>query len=354
MAAKITHLEALRQSIYMMEHGDSIQKEIALLLNFPGRLHYASLGAIAPDMFYFYNVMSRKKNKMGQKWANLLHHKNVLEMILALLDNTAKEAGDKKKRLLSFVLGYVSHCAVDIVTHPYIFYIAGDYYSGDLKKAEKAQLNHLRVEYALDSYLVHERWGMNPHEYNFIQYVDSSLQKRRKIKSGKVDPDVRSLWMKSLASIFPDEFSKYDTKVPEKDDPIDESYRDFILFNRILDTGSATVRFFLRAIDRITFRKSKLRVLLLPPRENIPDRLPNLKHSTWKYPASPEKSSEESFMDLMHRAARFSNEIMRDAVLYMEGSLSRAAMEKKYSNYNLDTGIRKDSIEMSAFDTEDY
>ncbi|MDH5657277.1 MAG: zinc dependent phospholipase C family protein, partial [Spirochaetia bacterium] len=253
-------------------------------------------------------------------------------------------------RKLSFVLGYISHCAVDIVTHPYIFYIAGDYYSHDKKKAEKAQLNHLRVEYALDSYLVHQRWGMNPHEYNYIQYVDSSLQRKRKILSGRVDPDIRNLWMTSLKSIFPDEFGQFNAESPGKDDPIDESYRDFILFNRILDTGSSSVRMLLRVVDLITFRRSKLRVLLLPPREKIPERMPNEKHALWKYPADPRKTSEESFMDLIHRSARFSNEMMKDAVNYLNGKIRRKEMIQKYSEYNLDTGIRNESIDMKAFE----
>lgn len=102
------------------------------------------------------------------------HHNSVAELALSFLDLILQtEVGIHRDRYIAFTLGYICHCVVDIVTHPYIFYISGDFYNKDKKISSLAQYNHMRVENALDSWLLDYRWGMTPKEYDFVHHVDA-------------------------------------------------------------------------------------------------------------------------------------------------------------------------------------
>ncbi len=352
MAAKITHLEVLKQTAVLLEHGSEVQQELARHIGAPHLNRYANLGSIAPDIFYFYHILSKKKNARAQIWGNLSHHSRVLELVLYFLDRIRESPpGLGRDKQLAFALGYICHCVVDVVTHPFIFYFTGDYYSEDEYEATEAQQNHLRVEYALDAFLIHHRWGIHPHRYNYLQYVDCR-EKLPEEGTRNLDFDIWSLWCAAFAAVFPEEFSEHyyglDHRIVE-DDIINESYLGFLKFNRRADTRFRSARFLMRTLDRLTFHKLPTSYLILPPPDSIDPRIPNEQRRGWAYPADPERKSTESFMDLIHRAAQKSAEVMERVHGYLNGSVKRKELEKQYAGFNLDTGLRSESIKMTSF-----
>lgn len=353
MAAKFTHIEALKQSMELLEHGNSEQQELADQLHDRALFRFACLGAIAPDIFYFYHIFSRRKNAEGMAWGNRAHHQRVFELLLSFMDQIREApAGLERDRQLAFVMGYLCHCGVDIVTHPYIFYITGDLYSDDPDRAWEAQSHHLRVEFALDSYLVHKRWSMTPREYNFKRYLrgtDEIDESNRRV----LDRDIWRLWVRGLERTFPDEFeNEYPGRADaiESGDLLNESYLGFLRFNSLTDVRSRVIRFLLYLVDWLTFRRLRIRYLILPNPKRIDPRLANEAGAEWKYPVEPGRVSSETFMELVHRASRFSVQLMSDGMAYINGDLKRADFEKSYLGYNLDTGARSDSLSMQAFD----
>lgn len=352
LAAKITHLEILRQSLVLLEHGSARDKACAEQVH--RRMNFAALGSVGPDVFYFYHVLSRKRNQLGLHWGNLSHHSRVFDLMIGFLQRVKEmPEGIRREKCYAFAMGYISHCAVDIVTHPYIFYITGDYYSIDLKQAVRAQENHLRVEFQLDAYLVHHRWGLEPSRYNFAQYVDIHEETP---DGPAMDYDLWSMWVDALATVYRDEFENTYFGSEARilpGDILNEAYVGFMKFNRILDTRSRPVRALLTAIDFATFHTIKARYLLLPPPDQINPRLLNEERKEWKYPGDPQVTSKESFMDLVHRAAKFAADAMADADAFITGSKKLRDLAEKYDGYNLDTGLRSESIAMHEFDPID-
>lgn len=349
MAAKITHLEIYRQALVLLEHGNEADQKTASLLEENRLFRYGCFGAVAPDIFYFYHIFSSRQ-QIGMEWANRIHHSRVFELVLAFLDRVRHDENqERRKKRLAFALGYISHCAADIVTHPYIFYITGNYYSKDRGEASRAQENHLRVENILDSYLVQERWGISPHRYNFLKYVNVSERHRGRLS---LDFDLWQMWVNALSVVYPEEFRggyPGDIHRVQRDDLIMEAFAGFIRFNRLLDTRWAAVRGVLRAVDALTFHRLKARNFLLPPRDMIDDRYPNTSGSLWKYPAAPERISRESYSQLVHRAAGQAADWIRMAREYVDGKKNRKDFQPLIG-YNLDTGLVSDSHEMFAFD----
>ena len=352
MAAKITHLDVLKHTTVLLEHGTEEQQQMARMVSAPHLNRYANLGSIGPDVFYFYHILSKKKNSRAQIWGNLSHHSRVLPLVLFFLDRVKNTPpGPARDKLWAFALGYVCHCVVDVVTHPYIFYSTGDYYSEDEYEATAAQQNHLRVEYALDSFLIHNRWGIHPHEYNYIQYVDCR-EKDPEDGRRNLDFDIWSMWNAAFASVFAPEFAEHYYGLEHRivdEDIINESYLGFLSFNRIADTRFRSARFLMRSVDALTFHKLRSAYLILPPPHSIDPRIPNETHREWCYPADPERKSTESFMDLIHRASRKSASIMQLAGEYVAGDVKRKDLEKDYAGFNLDTGVRSESLRMTSF-----
>ncbi|MCB1138678.1 MAG: zinc dependent phospholipase C family protein [Leptospiraceae bacterium] len=348
MAAKLTHLEVFRQSLSLMEHGDEIDHEISRMLHREEQFRYGCFGAVAPDIFYFYHLLNKTRNTTGITWGNITHHRKVFELVLTFLDRIKNDPANSeiRKKRQAFALGYISHCATDIVTHPYIFYITGDLYSTDEVRSRKAQENHLRVEYALDSYLIAERLGMSPNKYHFLKFVDIRDKKK------DMDFDIWQMWVHALSTVHEQDFREHyigNLEHIRKGDVLNEAFLGFLKFNRLLDTRSWLVRGFLRAVDNLTLHKWKARHLILPPRHRIPEKMYNPHRRSWRYPADPEKHSNESFMELVHRAASFSRQLIRLSQDYIDGRKKRKDFEE-FLGYNLDTGVRSESLQMHAFE----
>lgn len=352
MAARLTHLEILKQCLHLMEHGDAVSRKLALKLRNHELFRYACLGSIAPDLYYFYHPLSRKKNQKALYWGNLAHHHKVCEIMLAFLDDLKTESpGPHHDKKLAFVLGYLSHCAADIITHPYIFYITGDYYSSNPRKAARAQEKHLRIEFALDSYMLHQRWGMSPREYDYLHYLADTFELNAD-GDRQLDRDIWRMWVRALRSTFPLEFERHymgSVNKIERGDILNEAYLGFLKFSSITDARSRPMRFFLRAVDHLTLHRLKTRSLILPAPQKVDPRIANEERREWKYPADPEHTSKASFIDLVNQASRFAEDLVQDALAYINNSMRQSAFEKKYLEYNLDTGIRSGSLKMHAF-----
>ncbi|WCL50883.1 zinc dependent phospholipase C family protein [Leptospira sp. GIMC2001] len=353
MAEKITHIESLSQVIKHLEHGSTVQRRIASLLKREDVRNYANLGSVAPDIFYFYHVLSPKRTRKASVWGDRSHHSKVAELVFSFLDRVSDtEESLFRDRFLAFTLGYICHCVVDVITHPYIFYISGDYYNKDPKVAYDAQLNHMRVEYGLDSFLIHHRWGLTPREYDFPHYID--IRHKLSTKGKKMDTMLWKFWIDSLRETYPREFSREYIGSYNKiiaGDILNESYLGFYTMSKVVDSRSSFVRGFLKFVDAVSFHKVKSSVLLLPLKENIDPRIMNHEKNTWTYPSLPDKKSDDSFIELLNQAVLLSKDILTVAYEYAESpsEKERENLLAKYSGYNLDTGLQDDISNMKEF-----
>lgn len=124
-------------------------------------LNYFNLGSVTPDTFFY------SKNKSVFELSNFLHGAEgnlTNKFIFDLLDYANKNQDEK---ILVFTLGYITHCCLDIVFHPVIFYLTGNYHHKDFEKREKAVYQHRRFEVLLDK-------KVNG-EYHFANSIDKEI-----------------------------------------------------------------------------------------------------------------------------------------------------------------------------------
>lgn len=106
---------------------------------------YFYLGSITPDTFYY----SQKKEV--EEISNFIHGNfgNLTNELVFKFLSIAKNKNSEKD--LVFALGFLTHCAIDIITHPVIFYFTGDYHSHDKKVSEEAKYLHRYFETYFDN-----------------------------------------------------------------------------------------------------------------------------------------------------------------------------------------------------------
>ena len=115
-----------------------------LVRDVSGHIGRFYLGSFIPDTFFYAST----ERLVGI--SETLHGKNntpTNEAVITVLDH----AGGMHD--IAFILGYVTHCALDIVFHPVINAIAGDYYDEDPAQRSRSVYLHRWIETCLDDRL---------------------------------------------------------------------------------------------------------------------------------------------------------------------------------------------------------
>lgn len=110
----------------------------------------AYLGAVAPDAPYHHRGGLSRLESVGER----IHGsdgEDTLEVPRRLAALTTMLPEHRQRLALwSFLVGYLSHCAVDIVFHPMVYYHTGDYFNPNDRLRRKARANHRLFETYLD------------------------------------------------------------------------------------------------------------------------------------------------------------------------------------------------------------
>jgi hypothetical protein len=203
----------------------------------------------------------------------------------------------------------------------------------------------MRVEFGLDSLLLHYRWGMSPQEYDFPQYVD--IRHRTVGIKNKMDPILWQFWLSALKATFPNEYVTNYQGSEKKiipGDIINESYMGFYRFTSTLDSRSKWIRGLVSVVDQLTMHKYQAGVLMLPARETVNPKIMNEEKRNWNYPADPKRVFNDSFIELLNQASLSAKEIITRAYEYSFSPESRSKILEAYGGYNLDTGLRYQGI----------
>jgi len=84
---------------------------------------WAYLGAIGPDVPYFTGAPFQRNSG---HWADLMHYNRTGRFPIRLVEHaTILEDEQARSAALAYALGYMTHIATDIATHPYVNSIAG-------------------------------------------------------------------------------------------------------------------------------------------------------------------------------------------------------------------------------------
>lgn len=107
-------------------------------------INYYYLGSIFPDTFYYSDKISE------ERISDHIHGKDGNPTNRIIFDFLEHAKKNKSERELAFILGFISHFALDIVFHPVVYYLSGNYHDKDSAKKNQAIYLHRHLETYLD------------------------------------------------------------------------------------------------------------------------------------------------------------------------------------------------------------
>ena len=127
-----------------------------------------------PDCFEKINFFSGKSD--NQNFSDYLHEHKSKEFLTKLVDIARVDYN-----MFNYLCGFITHYFLDTYTNPYIYHKVGIYEKDDIETLEYRGL-HMRLERAMDCYVIENYYEGKPHKFN----IKRKILKLKKInKSSK-------------------------------------------------------------------------------------------------------------------------------------------------------------------------
>lgn len=283
-----------------------------------------NLGAQGPDLFFYHFIFPWQKTSEIEYLGSKIHQEKIQQFFLNSA-NIIKQsfAGDsfeffKKKDLnsdshkkFSYLAGFLTHYAMDIHCHPYIFYFSG----------HEGGYNHKYFECILDTLM------------NDI-YDTKRLRLYKTGKAIKLNSNDRYLIAEYLSKIL---HHTYNESVAIKD--IDQAMKDMKSTMNTMYDPKAIKRQSFRLADRFTGANGKIATAQYPATyDKKVDHL-NLRHQEWCHPSDPNTIYTDSFLDCMKRGIKAAEDMITALSRYIVHQITIDEFKAIIGNKLYDTGL---------------
>lgn len=134
---------------------------------------YATSG---PDAFIYNNFLNSKLQKESKSFSILMHRTHTKDFISKMIEVSRVDFN-----MFNYLCGFITHYFLDTYTNPYIYHKVGIYEKDDIETLEYRGL-HMRLERAMDCYVIENYYEGKPHKFN----IKRKILKLKKInKSSK-------------------------------------------------------------------------------------------------------------------------------------------------------------------------
>jgi hypothetical protein len=169
MPKELTHILFADQLIDRLDRNGRAALAQLLRHNRP-TLHF---GSIATDTLY-YGLTFPIIDRDYAHWGEIVHGGHgedtgtpIREMLFRLQDQPENKENDAR---FAFVCGFLSHMALDIVFHPWVYAVTGPYYDADPDRQADSQMCHRLVESWLDLAML-ERFHKEPGAFDPLKAI---------------------------------------------------------------------------------------------------------------------------------------------------------------------------------------
>jgi len=272
------------------------------------------LGSQGPDVFYYYQLFSIKKDTKYLNFADIMHQNQVGNF---LIESIKYLKSHYHESLHGYLCGFICHHALDRHAHPYVYYVTGN-------EEIEYRGNHMRLERAIDSLFIIHHWNeTKPHLFNihkkilnyhldktiFLPYYDEILSKvYHKENGGKAFLNATSN-SKRIAKVIYDRYG--------------------------IKKGLA------KWLDKYFNKKSRIVLETLFYYHNIDTKIDylNLNKKQWHHPVLKEVKSNESFIDLYKRGINEAKKEMDAISYYLENKIDEVELKTIIGNKSYETGL---------------
>jgi hypothetical protein len=275
-------------------------------------------GAQGPDLFFH----NQRTMPTGLRYGVALHRRGYGTFVQEMVGEAQRLSLGPGSELGAFILGFVTHAALDRATHPFIIYFVGGE-AGD-EAQRKAWHAHPFFERIIDVLLLEKRLGKAPAEFDFLS----------RIRCGKGLPyPVVKAMVKGLNATYP--AFGYKSRNRQR---VENAYHDAIFFYKVTNhLNPAIPRLAARRDSKDGFRTRRLG-LLHPAR--VPDGIDflNLGHAPWCHPCDDTDRSTASLLDLYEDGLARCVPMLKAVHAAIAGQAPHDGVAQAVGNESLDTG----------------
>lgn len=238
------------------------------------------IGCNGPDFLYFHGVTpsNLKKKSKVRTLGKYCHRKEVNAFFKSCLNVIRQEKDEEiKADEISYVIGLLSHWALDSITHPYIFYRTG---SGN----SISTFRHHKIESILDSILLKVKEDKTIKDFKAYEICQVDIHD---VKS------IARLYVKGAKRV-------YDLDI--KPHQILEALNDWELVQKALYDQNGTKLKAFQKIEELLKLNGLISAMIIPDSPNDPCDVCNLLHKEWNHPCDNNLKSTTSFFDLYDQA----------------------------------------------------
>jgi len=283
-----------------------------------------NLGAQGPDIFFYYKIFNFLGAKKIRYIGSRMHKELTGEYFKSVLQYIKKTDGREYEILSSYLYGIISHYAIDLCTHAYIYYKTGFVRKGE-SYTYKYSCHHRSFETAIDTILAFEKLGMPP--YKIRPYKLISLKK-----------DVRHIIAKMVSEAVNKTYGTSIT-INHAYKAIRSMYRIFLL----LSDRSGTKKNLLDLLEKLLCQPAFLSSAVYPVKIKNDIDFMNKSHSVWYHPCDKSIVHRESFYDLLDNAVKEGKELCQATYEYLSGSTTLDEILKRIGSRSYASGIECDT-----------
>lgn len=283
------------------------------------------IGSNGPDFLFFYNAKPWEalKNHEPNIIGSELHKKGINAFYQSASKSIQKEGcRSVKENMMAYVFGHLCHWALDMMTHPYIFYKTGDC------KGLSASHHH-RFESMMDTLMLEEFHNVNIKEYPFYEICtyDEEMLKA-----------IARVYVPAVKAALDKELKVYDIRV---------SLNEWKDIQKILYDPHNVKSSFLKTAEKVIRKPWLISGNIVPKHKDETYDILNKEHFPWYHPCDGNRS-EESFLELFQKAIEIATQLIEN----MYGSAEYGADIEKIltilQDRAYDTGM-KEGAEMHYF-----
>ena len=296
-----------------------------------GRTHLYGVGANGPDFLFFQGLDPKNFYHKAplRKFGGKFHHSHVNDFYASAISSIRNEKDPEiKADMIAYVLGHLSHWALDSTCHPYIFGRTGAY---ELDSSTR----HHTLESLLDAAMLKVKKGQTIKEFYYPAIADCSKEEARA---------VARIYIPAIEQIF-------DTKIAPH--LIWQSLNDWGRGQRWFYDYTGNKRKNLRAIEKGLFCENIVSGMIIPEVADDNWDICNLKHKEWVHPCDASIVSTESLFDLYDKALLKAQTAMKLFLEALDGPDKESAFYEFLGDRGYDTNMNTD-LPMKNFDIIDF
>lgn len=278
------------------------------------------LGAQGPDIFLYYCYLIPSKHKRVEKLGQRLHTDKTRDFILYFIYKVKEVKNHEEfNSLFSYVIGYITHYALDTCMHPYIYYFGGIYHA-ELPESKKYDHYHRELETIIGLIQLEKKRKENPYKVYLHEEIDI----------GKNVPIiVKDTLKNAIKSVYSLEIKNY---------LVDYCYKDMKMGMKFLTDPNGKKEKLFWIIEKFIEKTSGAKVLLNPRKIKDDKDYLNKEHKQWNHPSSLDEITNADAEELYYKGIERALFLIDSVIKYLENEINEEELKDSIPNLSYESG----------------